>query len=234
MKAPEPYLVWQDPDDSRSPGKPRFALTRPEANRRVLIGLAAALILIALPPTPYLMSPVWLASMVTGWGSAALIAVLMILPLRRFASWPQVRISVERHKRLGELALLLAAAHTLLLIVGDKLMLEYLWPAQPRWMFAGNIGFIVLALLVVLSLERLRVLFGPGPRFRTVHIVLSVVLVALMAAHMVGSGIFIAHPLKAGLLALVSAALVAATFRPPVKPQRTRAGEAPHDREGAP
>jgi hypothetical protein len=234
MKPPEPYLVWRDPDGSAE-ASPRFALLRPEANRWVRNALLAALILIAIPPTPYLLSPLWLASIVTGWAGAALIALLMVLPLRRFTSWPAVRISVERHQRLGELALVLSAVHTVLLIAGDKLTLEYLWPSQPRWMLAGNAGLIVLALLVVTSLERVRVaVFGAGSRFRNVHVVLAVVLIGLMAAHMVGSGIFIAHPLKAALLALVAAALVATTFKAPVVPPRARHGVEPRTGGGAP
>jgi DMSO/TMAO reductase YedYZ heme-binding membrane subunit len=233
MKAPEPYLVWKDPDREKGAEIP-LVLSRPERNRWLRNGAMVALLLIVLPPFPYLMSPVWLLALVTGYAAAVLIAVLMVLPLRRLAGWPQTRLSVESHKRLGELALGLTVVHTALFLTGEALTLEYIWPSQPVFMIAGNAGFIILALLVVTSLERVRVrLFGPRLRFRAIHVSAAILLVVLTAAHMAGSGIFIAHPAKAGAVALISAALAGAALRRPREKGQPDASEPVHGRRPA-
>jgi hypothetical protein len=213
MKAPEPYLVWRDPDPSSVAEAPE-ALGKRDVRKWLRNAALLALLLVLVPPTPFLMSPLWLLAVATGYGAAILIGLVMLLPLRRLILWPDARISVERHKRLAEIALVLSALHTVLFLAGETLTLEYLWPSQPRFMVAGNVGLVVLASLVVTSLERIRArLFGPRVRFRPIHVSAALALVVLVAAHMAGSGIFIAHPMKTALLAIVSGALLAATLR---------------------
>jgi hypothetical protein len=224
MKSPEPYLVWKEPEPAAGPDAPKV-LDRAGLIRWLRYGALLTVVLIALPPLPYLVSALWLTSLATGYGAAALIAILMLLPLRRLAGWPNTRISVERHKRLGEWALGLSAIHTVLLLAGDSVSLEYLWPSQPRFMLAGNMGLVLLALLVVTSLERIRVgLFGNQVRYRPVHVASSVLLVVLTAAHTVGSGIFVAHAWKAALVALISGAVIAAVLRRPREKDQPEAG----------
>lgn len=225
MKAPEPYLVWRDPEPADGAEAARV-LAKPRVNRWLLNAALLTTLFIVLPPLPYLVSPLWLAALVTGYAAAALIAVLMLLPLRHLTSWPHVRISVERHKKLAELALFLSLAHTLLLLVGETLTLEYLWPSQPYYMIAGNIGLLLLAFLVLTSLERVRVaMFGPRLRFRPIHLGAAIILVVLVAAHMVGSGIFVAHPLKAAVVAVLSALLVLMSFWRPRERSEAASGE---------
>jgi hypothetical protein len=50
---------------------------------------------------------------------------------------------------------------------------------------------------------------------------------------MVGSGIFVAHPLKVALVALVSALAVAAVLRRPRSREELEAGAAPSERPPA-
>jgi DMSO/TMAO reductase YedYZ heme-binding membrane subunit len=225
MKAPEPYLVWRDPAPADDAAHAPVVLAKPQINRWLRNGLLLTVLFIALPPLPYVVSPLWTLALLTGYAAAALIAILMLLPLRRLAGWPHARISVERHKKLGELALVLALAHTLLLLIGETLTLEYIWPSQPYYMIAGNAGLVLLALLVVTSLERVRVaVFGPRLRFRPIHVGAAVILVVLVAAHMAGSGIFVAHPLKAAVVAILSAILIVMSFwRPDEKSEPARA-----------
>src|SRR5690606_15583491 len=117
----------------------------------------AVALLILMPPIPVLIPWLWIAAMLSGYGAALLIGVLMLLPLRRvvFARWG--RISVPAHERLAWWCLGLTALHALILIVCDPVVIEYLKWHQPRHRIAGNAGFILLALIVVTSLERVRV-----------------------------------------------------------------------------
>jgi DMSO/TMAO reductase YedYZ heme-binding membrane subunit len=222
MKAPEPYLIWREQHPDQSAGQPK-ALSKSAVTIWVRNCALLALVLIALPPLPMLLTPVWLLAMVTGYAACVLIAAVMLLPLRTLLLWPRQRISIPHHKQLAEWALGLSALHTVLFLVTDHVTLEYLKPSQPRYMLAGNIGLILMGLLIVTSLERPRVaLFGPRYPFRSVHVVLSILLVVLVAAHMIGSNIYIAHPVKAAVCALIAAGLIVVTLKRPapiVKPE---------------
>lgn len=231
MKAPDPYLIWRETRAEQGEADER-TLGKRQINVWLRNAALLTLAFIVVPPLPFQLPLLWLLSMATGYAAAALIAVVMLLPLRNLMLWPEQRISVDRHKWLALLALVFTALHTALFLVSDTVALEYLWLSQPRYMLAGYIGLVLLAFLYVTSLERPRIaLFGLHTRFRTIHIALSITLVVMTAAHMIGSTVYVAHPLKAGLCALIAAGLVTVTLKRP-KPSAAPAPETV--REAAP
>jgi len=211
----EPYLIWKEHPSASGEDDPRVA-GRLQRRRWILGAALCALVLILIPPLPTLFDGMWFIAILTGYASAIVLALLMVLPLRRLAGWPHERISVPSHQRWGEWALYLAGAHTALLLLREPLALEYLKLSQPAFMIAGNVALILLCAIVILSLERVRVaLFGPRLRFRTVHVMASIALIVLVCAHLVGSSVWIVGPAKIVLCAAVCAALVAATLKKP-------------------
>lgn len=222
----EPYLIWKDAD-ADGPARPR-AISDAALKRIIRFSAGAVALLILMPPIPVLIPWLWIAAMLSGYGAALLIGVLMLLPLRRvvFARWG--RISVPAHERLAWWCLGLTALHALILIVCDPVVIEYLKWHQPRHMIAGNAGFILLALIVVTSLERVRVLlFGLRLRFRPVHVAASLLLLVLAATHMLGSAIYLEGRVKMAVFALMCAALAALALRRPRDP--AEAGNSPAD-----
>lgn len=214
VSSKEPYLIWTEPDPSK-PGAPAAP-----GNTRVrkIIGwtTAAALLLIVMPPTPVLIPLLWFAAVATGYGAAILIAVLMLLPLRNLLLAPSGRISVPMHERLSLWCLGLSTLHVAIFLIAEPLTIEYLKWSQPRHMIAGNIGFILLALIVATSLTWLRTrLFGVRIRFRPIHVVASLVLVVLSSAHMLGSAIYLAGWVKIALFVIICAGLTALCLRRP-------------------
>lgn len=220
MTVKEPYLIWKEQEPQSAQG-PR-ALPWPAILRIVRWCSAILLLLLVFPPIPVIIPLVWIIAMLSGYGAAVLMGVLMLLPLRRvvFSNWG--RISVPSHERLALWCLGLSAVHAAILIISDPVMIEYLKWHQPRHMIAGNAGFVLLALLVITSLERVRVaMFGVRLRFRPIHVVASLVLVVLTAAHMLGSAIYLEGRMKFAALAMICAGLAALALRRPLAPEDT-------------
>jgi len=213
----EPYLIWKE-TGSADTAQPHAASW--SAIKRITGWCAAiAALLIILPPIPVLIPWFWILAMLSGYGAAVLIGVLMLLPLRRVAISHWGRISVPSHERLALWCLGLTAIHVAILIISDPFIIEYFKWHQPRHMIAGNAGGILLVLLVVTSLERVRVrLFGLRMRFRPIHVVSSLILVVLTAAHMLGSAIYLEGRIKMAAFALICAALAALALRRPLSP----------------
>ena len=110
---------------------------------------------------------------------------------------------LQFHREIGIAALLLVAAHPVLLIVSRAYPVAILWPgggmAWPVWM--GTIAFIAVLLVVGLSVLRKR-LRSPYELWQATHGVLAMVLVATAVIHIVAVGRFAAMPVMQAVWAV--------------------------------
>lgn len=217
-----PYLIWNDDGASTSGSFNEHVLSKAAVAGWLKRCALAAFVILALPPIPYLTGVIWLLSLATGYLAAVAIAMLMVLPLRRVMSGVQQRITVPTHRRLSEWALILTTAHLILLLVADTTTIEYLKPAQPVFMIAGNAALILMAIVWATSLEKARVfIFRTNLNFRPIHIVLSILTAVLIPVHMIGSAAFVTGPLKPVIFAAITAYAVLQTLRTNVRAERT-------------
>ncbi|HEY5263734.1 MAG TPA: cytochrome c3 family protein, partial [Steroidobacteraceae bacterium] len=94
--------------------------------------------------------------------------------------------SLSQHRRIGWIALYLAATHAVWLLAAQPLIGHYLLPSAPLYMLCGLAAFIALAILVATGI-RARI---------TAHAALAALLLALLGAHIIGSGQMIDRPAK--------------------------------------
>lgn len=186
--------------------------------QRVVRGLIALLLLLAgvLLAAGAAFAPrvgwAWEIGALLGLVSCLLVLALCALPLRRRARW-MATVPLRPHRWLGWLALALAAAHVIVLALADPLVLRYLRPSLPWYQLAGVLA-VGLLLAIVLLAEAPPRGVRPGRRsFRTTHIGLCVLAVALLAAHVVVSGRYVA-----ALAARPAVRSVARVLREPVWP----------------
>lgn len=219
---PEPYLIWNETAYAADPRVNGSLLPKSELIRWIKRGVFLALVMIALPPVPYRVGPIWLLSLAAGYAAAVLIALLMVLPLRRVVPSFQNRISVPAHRKLSEWAIGLTILHLVLFVASDTQTIEYLKPAQPVFMVAGNVGLILMAIVWATSLETPRVVFIKSMLgFRSIHIVLSIAVVVLIGLHVLGSATFINGPLKPLIFTAISAYIILKTLRAGLRPERS-------------
>jgi len=175
---------------------------------RRLLGALGLGVAIALCPLPVSGGVLW--DLGIGVGYVALIgaATLYVYPLRG-DGLPHRRLStLSQHRRTGWLVLVLGAAHTVLLLVAEPLSRRYLLPSAPLYMLSGIAALIALAILVPTGLSA-RTSLRKTPRARAAaaaplslkvrrppkapaasvvsHACLAAVVLALIAAHVVGS-----------------------------------------------
>lgn len=212
MTTPEPYLIWKEAEDGRAPS----AINPNRLKRIARWGSGALLLLLFVPPIPMWLPIIWTVAVLLGYAAVLLIALLFALPLRNLTRAPLGRLTVPSHERLANWCLGLTALHVIVFLVGEPMTIEYLKWSQPRHMIAGNVGFVLLALLVVTGLERFRTrLFGLRVRFRPVHVIGSLLLLVLTLAHILGSAIYVDGRIKMLVVALVSCGLVGLILRRP-------------------
>lgn len=178
-----------------------------------------------------------------GVGYAALIGIttLYLYPLRG-AGLPHRRLlTLSQHRRTGWIVLALAGLHTALLLVAEPLSSRYLLPSAPLYMLSGIAALIALAVLVPTGLSARAALRKtpasaaqpatsrapdtppphqtPQPRRAsslsvTAHACLAALILALIAAHIVGSHQLIDTRVKTVTLCLLLAIPLAwATLR---------------------
>lgn len=171
--------------------------------RHVRRAAAAGLILagILLVPLPASGGVLWDAAAICGYLAGALTVVLFIYPLRR-PGLPHVRLfPIGQHRQLGWAALAFALVHVALLLSSQPLTGRYLLASAPLYMLCGTGALLALAALVVTGLSARAAMRRAARRksstttakpsaLRTAvtHSILAAVILAMMAAHIVGSG----------------------------------------------
>ena len=174
--------------------------------------MLAPVIAVLLVPLPAPLGFYWDLANGMGYLSLALCLLLFIYAgrARRFPPYSG-RFFANLHRDLGYIALATAVAHAGLLLYREPLLLEHLKPTAPLHMLAGTLGLVLMTLLVGSSLPRLRRrLWSDYHRFRHLHAVVSVCVVALSLYHVIQSGYYLNREWKLGLLLLVVAFILIA------------------------
>jgi hypothetical protein len=175
--------------------------------RQIRRAAGAGLILagIILAPLPASGGALWDAAAIAGYMAVALTVVLFIYPLRR-PGLPHIRLSsIGHHRQLGWAALGFAALHVVLLLASQPLTGRYLLASAPLYMLCGTVAFIALGALVATGLaaraamrqaarskpsrEPAKSTAKPSPPGTAVtHSIIAAALLAVIGAHIVGSG----------------------------------------------
>jgi predicted CXXCH cytochrome family protein len=183
--------------------------------------VAAALLMMPLPASGGF---IWDLGAGLGYGSLVFAAVLYLYPLRGEGIAHRRLFTVSQHRRIGWIALCLAALHTAILLVAQPLTGHYLLPSAPLYMLCGLAALIALAVLVATGISaRSALRHGAAPRKKSsgnvaTHAVLAGLLLAMLAAHVVGSGQLLDRPAKVvTCCVLLALALFWSAWRPRLK-----------------
>ena len=108
------------------------------------------------------------------------------------------------HKHFSYAVIALVAAHIIALLLIDSLVLEYLLPGAPIYMWSGVLALLLLLFIVISAVPGNRKRsFRDVYAFRRWHKPLSWVLIACVAYHVIGSGFYIRSPLQWFAIALL-------------------------------
>ncbi|WP_088919113.1 hypothetical protein [Granulosicoccus antarcticus] len=145
----------------------------------------------------------WVWDFANGLGFSAM-AGLIYLFMQHSAG-----IATRYHRACSYVVLLLIVAHALFFLLIDPLLLEYLKPGAPAYMWFGVIGFLLIILLIVTA-DRLPIKrsFVSGAAFRRWHRRLSWLALLAIIGHVTISGLYIRGPVQFALLALLVVAAV--------------------------
>ena len=150
--------------------------------------------------------------MILGYAAVAFTLVLYLYPLRGTGadgtSLPHRRLlTVSQHRRLGWIALALGLAHTAMLLVAQPLSAHYLLPSAPLYMSCGLGALIALGILVPTGLATRTSMRKPAgaPIAAPSHAILAAVFIALLGAHLLGSGQYLDTRIKAAVACLLLA-----------------------------
>jgi len=206
-------------------------LRRPSLGRRlgVACALGAALLLCPLPAAGGLL---WDAGIASGYVALVAAITLYLYPLRG-EGLPHKRLfTLSQHRRIGWIALIVGLLHAAILLVAQPQVGHYLLPSAPLYMLLGLGALIALAILVATglsarsALRKASVTRAPRPPTSVAtHAILAALLLALTAAHLLGSHQLIDKPAKAiTLCVLLALPLLWAAFRIALR-RRVRQGD---------
>ena len=133
------------------------------------------------------------------------------------------RTNSRQHEMLGFAVLLMVLVHTFWFLVRDPILLQYLKPGAPIYMWAGFAAAVLLLLLVLLAvLPPRRMLHKDHASFRYWHIVLGISCVAMGTYHILVSGFYLStwyqKMLFAGLVLGVIVSRLHSTGKKPYRP----------------
>ena len=102
------------------------------------------------------------------------------------------RIDVRAHQLLGYGVLFVAVGHACWYLLGDAVVVEFMKPGAPAYMWHGIVSLLMLGILITVALvpDRNRV-HKDYPTFRYWHRVLSVAIIATATYHIVVSNFYL-------------------------------------------
>jgi predicted CXXCH cytochrome family protein len=225
-------------------------LRRPSLVRRIGVAcaLGAALVLCPLPASGGLL---WDAGIASGYVALVAAITLYLYPLRGEGLPHRRLFTLSQHRRIGWIALIVGLVHAAILLVAQPQVGHYLLPSAPVYMLLGLVALIALAILVATGLSARTALrkasftraSGPSPSPPSqprpptsvaTHAILAALLLALTAAHVLGSHQLIDKPAKAiTLCVLLALPLLWAAFRVALR-RRVRAADSQPTRTPSP
>ena len=118
------------------------------------------------------------------------------------------RLDVRAHQVLGYAVLLLVVAHAFWFLLGDATVVEFIKFGAPDYMWLGMVSLVLFIVLITTAdvPDRLRV-HKSYPSFKYWHRVLTIVVIAGAAYHIVVSNFYLGSWYQALLFALISVAV---------------------------
>jgi hypothetical protein len=118
------------------------------------------------------------------------------------------RLDVRAHQVIAYVVLTLAVAHAFWFLLGDDIAVEFIKIGAPDYMWLGIVGLFLFAVLIMTAdlPDRLR-LHKSYPSFKYWHRVLTVVVIACAAYHIIASDFYLGTWYQAALFAMVSLAV---------------------------
>jgi predicted ferric reductase len=115
------------------------------------------------------------------------------------------RLDVRAHQVLGYFVLALVVGHAFWFLLGDATAVEFIKIGAPDYMWLGIVSLFVFIILIMTANlpDRMRV-HKNYPSFKYWHRVLTIVVIAGAAYHIVVSNFYLATWYQAALFALVS------------------------------
>lgn len=179
--------------DSRGGMRGRWSADRQTTLTTIGLG-----VLLVLPLTVRRVGWVWEWASVCGLLSAVGALALCAWAVRPREARPAAPLSLNRHRDLGFAVLGLAVAHVGLLLWTDPTVVEYLMPTAPGYQLAGIAALVLLVILGATSTGGTRRRVWSSHRgFQVVHVVLSLLAIALISGHVLVSARY-AHMPRAG------------------------------------
>ena len=174
---------------------------------KTLLITTAAVFVVSLLDSPVLGAG-WFWDLGNGVGFAAF-SGLLYLSLASAKG-----IHYEAHRHLAYAVLLLAALHVFWLLLGDAVVVEYLRPGAPLYMWVGLAGFALLNLLMLVSLPSYRRrVHRSHAGFRHWHRGFAIAVTVGAAWHILMSGHYLRSPIQwLAFVALVAFACLAYRF----------------------
>ena len=124
-----------------------------------------------------------------GLGIAALMLLMLCCWLAPTRHAGYQIFGLRAHIGLSVMVLIATTVHALGLLVTNDVAIEYLKWRAPGYMHAGNLAFLIMLAVSIMSIKTVRrVLHNSFDGFRSVHRLLSAVLIGLAAWHIIGSG----------------------------------------------
>ena len=157
---------------------------------KTLLITTTAVFLVSLLVSPRLGAG-WFWDLGNGFGFAAFSGLL-------YLSLASARaMDHEAHRQLAYAVLLLAALHVFWLLLGDAVVVEYLLPGAPLYMWAGLAGFALLNLLMLAALPKYRQrIHKSRTGFRRWHRGLTIAVTAGSAWHILMAGHYLRSPFQ--------------------------------------
>jgi len=187
---------------------------------------AALLALVVTPVLARLAGLVWEFSQLAGYAGGLICLLLCACPLRPRDTVPPTLLSLRRHQWLGWAALILTLTHIGGLLIADRLVVEYLKTTSPLYQLAGIVAAILLLVVVLSSLAGVRRWWGSHRGFQATHVTLSLLLVALIAAHVVATDRYTGGNVRRMLFVMVTIGAIAMPLRARAKNLAARASGA--------
>jgi len=117
-------------------------------------------------------------------------------------------IDLRAHQVFGYVVLAVATAHAFWFLLLDPVMLTYIQPGAPLYMWIGCAGFLLLVAMMIIGMPQYRLrLHRRYVTFRYWHRVLAVATIAAAAWHILGSGLYFGAWYQGLLLVAVVAAV---------------------------
>jgi len=136
---------------------------------------------------------IWDAANAVGFVAAALMIFLHIeTGAARGRPVLQAAFHARLHANVAALALALAALHVVVLLADDPVTFEYWKLSAPPYMLAGIAALLLMSAIVATSYPKpRRVVFATPTRFRQMHGIGALALMALVAWHVAGSALYL-------------------------------------------